>query len=208
MKLQSIFVYTHDSIFLGEDGPTHQPIGELASLRAIPGLTVLRPADANETAEAWRVAVEHRHGPVAFALIRQNLPILDETAEKAREGVPRGGYILSDPAEGEPEIILIATGSEVWLALEAAKQLTAKGRRVRVVSMPSCELFDAAAGRLQGIRPAPTRSASASPSKPPPPSAGTSTSASTATSTASSASARRRPTRIFRRRSGSCRRMW
>ncbi len=101
MKLQSIFVYTHDSIFLGEDGPTHQPIGELASLRAIPGLTVLRPADANETAEAWRVAIEHRHGPIAFALSRQNLPILAETAEKAREGVPRGGYILSDPSEGE-----------------------------------------------------------------------------------------------------------
>ena len=143
MKLQSIFVYTHDSIFLGEDGPTHQPIGELASLRAIPGLTVLRPADANETAEAWRVAVEHRHGPIAFALSRQNLPILAETAEKAREGVPRGGYILSDPSEGEPEIILIATGSEVWLALDAAKQLTGKGRRVRVVSMPSWELYDA-----------------------------------------------------------------
>ena len=143
MKLQSIFVYTHDSIFLGEDGPTHQPIGELASLRVIPGLTVLRPADANETAEAWRVAVEHRHGPIAFALSRQNLPILAETAEKAREGVPRGGYILSDPSEGEPEIILIATGSEVWLALDAAKQLTAKGRRVRVVSMPSWELYDA-----------------------------------------------------------------
>ena len=143
MKLQSIFVYTHDSIFLGEDGPTHQPIGELASLRVIPGLTVLRPADANETAEAWRVAVEHRHGPIAFALSRQNLPILAETAEKAREGVPRGGYILSDPSEGEPEIILIATGSEVWLALDAAKQLTGKGRRVRVVSMPSWELYDA-----------------------------------------------------------------
>jgi len=143
MKLQSIFVYTHDSIFLGEDGPTHQPIGELASLRVIPGLTVLRPADANETAEAWRVAVEHRHGPIAFALSRQNLPILAETAEKAREGVPRGGYILADPSEGEPEIILIATGSEVWLALNAAKQLTAKGRRVRVVSMPSWELYDA-----------------------------------------------------------------
>jgi transketolase len=143
MKLQVLFVYTHDSIFLGEDGPTHQPIGELASLRAIPGLTVLRPADANETAEAWRVAVEHRYGPIAFALSRQNLPILAETAEKAREGVPRGGYILADPSEGEPEIILIATGSEVWLALEAAKQLTGKGRRVRVVSMPSWELYDA-----------------------------------------------------------------
>jgi transketolase len=142
MKLQAIFVYTHDSIFLGEDGPTHQPIGELASLRAIPGLTVLRPADANETAEAWRVALEHRHGPVALALTRQNLPILEETAKKAREGVARGGYILSDPADGEPEILLIATGSEVWLALEASKQLAGKGIRARVVSLPSFEIFD------------------------------------------------------------------
>jgi transketolase len=142
MKLQVVFVYTHDSIFLGEDGPTHQPIGELASLRAIPGLTVLRPADANETAEAWRVAVEHRHGPVAFALTRQNLPILAETAEKAREGVARGGYVLHDPEGGDPEIILIATGSEVWVALEAAKQLAGKNIRARVVSLPSFEIFD------------------------------------------------------------------
>src|SRR5262245_66482285 len=90
MKLQAIYVYTHDSIFLGEDGPTHQPIGELASLRAIPSMTVIRPADACETAEAWRVALEHRHGPTALALSRQNLPILAETAERAREGVARG----------------------------------------------------------------------------------------------------------------------
>ena len=142
MKLQVCFVYTHDSIFLGEDGPTHQPIGELASLRAIPGLLVLRPADANETAEAWRVAIEHRHGPVAFALTRQNIPILAETREKAREGLPRGAYVLSDPEGGEPEILLLATGSEVWVALEAAKQLAAKGCRARVVSMPCWELFD------------------------------------------------------------------
>jgi transketolase len=137
-----VFVYTHDSIFLGEDGPTHQPIGHLASLRVIPGLTVIRPADANETAEGWRAAIEHRHGPVAFALTRQNLPILEETAQKAREGLPRGAYVLSDPQDGEPEIILIATGSEVWLAVEAAKQLAAKGTRVRVVSMPCWEFYD------------------------------------------------------------------
>jgi len=142
MKQQVIYVYTHDSIFLGEDGPTHQPIGELASLRAIPGLTVLRPADANETAEAWRVAIEHRHGPVALALTRQGLPILEETAQKAREGVARGGYVLFDPSEGEPEIILMATGSEVWVILEAAKQLAGKGIRARVVSLPSWEIFD------------------------------------------------------------------
>ncbi len=142
MKLQSIFVYTHDSIFLGEDGPTHQPIGELASLRAIPGLLVIRPADANETAEAWRVAILHQHAPTALALTRQNLPILEETAKKAREGVAKGGYVLSDPADGDPEIILMATGSEVWLAVEAAKQLAAKGTKARVVSLPCFELFD------------------------------------------------------------------
>ncbi len=142
MKLQAIYVFTHDSIFLGEDGPTHQPISQLAALRAIPNLTVLRPADANETAEAWRIAIEHRHGPVALALTRQAIPILQETAEKAREGVRRGAYVLYDPAEGEPEILLMSTGSEVWVTLEAAKQLAEKGVRARVVSMPSWELFD------------------------------------------------------------------
>jgi transketolase len=102
---------------------------------------VLRPADACETAEAWRVAIENQHGPTALALTRQNLPILEETAAKAREGLPRGGYVLLDPAEGEPEIILIATGSEVHLAVEAAKKLADKVR-ARVVSLPSWELFD------------------------------------------------------------------
>ena len=142
MKLHVIYVYTHDSIFLGEDGPTHQPISQLASLRSIPSLTVIRPADANETAEAWRVAVQHRHGPVALALTRQALPILEETAQKAREGLPRGAYVLSDPADGNAEILLLATGSEVSLALDSAKQLAEKGIRARVVSMPSWELFD------------------------------------------------------------------
>jgi len=141
MKLQVIYIYTHDSIFLGEDGPTHQPISQLASLRAIPNLTVIRPADACETVEAWRVAIEHRHGPTALALTRQNLPILEETAAKAREGLPRGGYVLLDPTDGEPEIILIATGSEVHLAVEAAKKLAGRVR-ARVVSLPSWELFD------------------------------------------------------------------
>jgi transketolase len=142
MKLQVIFVYTHDSIFLGEDGPTHQPESHLASLRSIPGLTVFRPADANETAEAWRVAIGHRHGPVALALTRQALPVLEGTAQKAREGVSRGAYVLLDPAEGDPEILLLATGSEVSITLEAGKALAGKGTRVRVVSMPSWELFD------------------------------------------------------------------
>ncbi|HJX29417.1 MAG TPA: transketolase [Thermoanaerobaculia bacterium] len=140
MKQQAVYIFTHDSIFLGEDGPTHQPISQLAALRAIPNLTVIRPADACETAEAWRAAIEHRDGPTALALTRQNLPILEETAAKAREGVGRGAYVLVDSGEGEPELILIATGSEVHLAVGAAKQL--KDRRVRVVSMPSWELFD------------------------------------------------------------------
>jgi len=143
MKLQVVFVYTHDSIFLGEDGPTHQPISQLASLRSIPGLTVIRPADANETAEAWRVAVEHRHGPVALALTRQKIPILEEIASRARDGVARGAYVVLDPAEGDPEALILATGSEVWVAVGAAKQLAGEGVRVRVVSMPSWELFDA-----------------------------------------------------------------
>ena len=142
MKLHVIYVYTHDSIFLGEDGPTHQPISQLASLRSIPNLTVIRPADANETAAAWRVAIEHRHGPVALALTRQALPILEEAAQKAREGLPRGAYVLADPPNGEPEILLLATGSEVSLALDAAKQLAEQGIRARVVSMPCWVLFD------------------------------------------------------------------
>jgi transketolase len=142
MRIQAIYVYTHDSIFLGEDGPTHQPISALASLRSIPNMTVIRPADACETAEAWRLALEHRHGPTALALTRQNLPILEETAAKAREGVEKGAYILLDAEGGDPEIVLIATGSEVAVTLDAGKKLAAEGVRVRVVSMPSWELFD------------------------------------------------------------------
>jgi transketolase len=140
MKLQAIYVFTHDSIFLGEDGPTHQPIEQLAALRAIPALRVIRPADANETAEAWRLAIEHRHGPTALALTRQNLPILAEAADRAREGVEKGAYILLDSEN--PELILIATGSEVSATLDAGKALQGKGRRVRVVSMPCWELFE------------------------------------------------------------------
>jgi transketolase len=143
MRLQVIYVYTHDSIFLGEDGPTHQAVEQLAALRAIPNLTVIRPADAVETAEGWRIAVGHRHGPVAFALTRQNLPILAETVEKAREGVARGAYVLHDPDGGLPDLILLATGSEVSLAMDSAKKLAEEGIKARVVSMPSWELFDA-----------------------------------------------------------------
>ncbi len=142
MKQQAIYVFTHDSIFLGEDGPTHQPIEQLAALRAIPGLRVIRPADAVETAEAWRLAIEHRHGPTALALTRQNLPILEETVQGAREGVARGGYILLDSTGGDLELILLATGSEVSITLDAGKALQAKGVGVRVVSLPCWELFD------------------------------------------------------------------
>jgi transketolase len=142
MGLPVIFIFTHDSVWLGEDGPTHQPIEQLAALRAIPGLIVLRPADAAETVEAWRVALTHRDGPVALALTRQKLPVLDRTELADADGVARGAYVLADAGDGRPDIILIATGSEVHLALEAHGQLARQGVKARVVSMPSWELFD------------------------------------------------------------------
>jgi transketolase len=141
-ELSVIYVFTHDSLGLGEDGPTHQPIEHLAALRAIPHLTVIRPADANETVVAWRVALTQSRGPVALVLTRQNLPIFDRTQMAAADGLEQGAYILLDAAEGPPEIILIASGSEVSLAVEAQQQLAQQGLRVRVVSMPSWELFD------------------------------------------------------------------
>jgi transketolase len=137
-----IYVFTHDSVGLGEDGPTHQPVEHLAALRAIPQLTVIRPADANETAVAWRVALEHRQGPVALALTRQNLPVFDRAAMAAADGLERGAYVLVDAPDGRPDIILIATGSEVALAVEARQRLAEQGIRARVVSMPSWELFE------------------------------------------------------------------
>jgi transketolase len=142
MELPVVHVFTHDSIGLGEDGPTHQPVEQLASLRAIPGLDVIRPADANEVAEAWRVAIDRHHQPVAMILTRQNVPILDRTKYASAEGLRRGGYVLADPDGGDPELILIATGSEVALALSAHEELSAEGVRSRVVSLPSWELFD------------------------------------------------------------------
>ncbi len=142
MELPPIYVFTHDSIFLGEDGPTHQPVSQLLSLRAIPNLIVVRPGDANETAAAWRVALERGDGPTALALTRQKLPILAETAARAHEGVQRGGYVLADPEGEAPRVILIATGSELALALAAHRQLAAEGLPTRVVSLPSWELFD------------------------------------------------------------------
>ncbi|MEM9290310.1 MAG: transketolase [Acidobacteriota bacterium] len=143
MGLPQVHVFTHDSIFLGEDGPTHQPISQLASLRSIPNVITLRPGDANETAAAWRVAVQHREGPVALCLTRQGLPILDGSAEKAKEGVARGGYVLSEAGDGDLALVLLATGSEVSLAAATAEKLQAEGHRVRVVSLPSWELFAA-----------------------------------------------------------------
>jgi transketolase len=140
MKSSVVYVWTHDSIGLGEDGPTHQPIEHLAALRAIPGLAVVRPGDANETAHAWRAALERPEGPKGLALTRQNLPVLEGTSA---EGVARGGYVLADASSGEPQVILIATGSELQIAVEARKVLEADGVPTRVVSMPCVEWFDA-----------------------------------------------------------------
>jgi transketolase len=143
MKLPVVYVWTHDSIGLGEDGPTHQPIEHLTALRTIPGLDVVRPADANETAWAWRAALEHTDRPTALALSRQNLPTLDRDVYGSAEGTLRGGYVLAEAEGGAPELILMATGSEVWLALEARKRLQAEGTPTRVVSMPCQEWFEA-----------------------------------------------------------------
>lgn len=141
--LPVIYVWTHDSIAVGEDGPTHEPIEQLASLRAMPNMTTLRPADATETAAAWRVAMKMESGPVGLILTRQKLPVLAETAERAREGVQHGGYVLADAVRGVAKVILIASGSEVYLALGARAALAKEGIEARVVSMPSCDLFDA-----------------------------------------------------------------
>ncbi len=142
MELPVIHLFTHDSIGLGEDGPTHQPVEQLASLRAIPGLDVIRPADANEVAEAWREAIDRSHQPVALVLTRQNVPIFDRSTYAPAEGLRRGGYVLAGAGGGDPEAILIATGSEVALAVAAHEELSAEGIRSRVVSLPCWELFD------------------------------------------------------------------
>ncbi len=142
MDISPLYVWTHDSIGLGEDGPTHQPIEQLATLRAMPGMTTLRPADANETAAAWVAALEGPSGPKALALTRQNVPVLEGTKEKAAEGVRRGAYVLVEAEGGEPDIILIATGSEVQIAVEAAGVLAGEGVKARVVSAPSLDWFD------------------------------------------------------------------
>jgi transketolase len=142
MALHVIHVFTHDSIALGEDGPTHQPVEQLACLRAIPNLTVIRPGDANETAVAWRVALEMRDRPVALVLSRQNLPTLNRDRYAPADGLRRGAYVLSDAPGAKPALILIGSGSEVGLVLAAAERLQAQGIAVRCVSMPSWELFE------------------------------------------------------------------
>jgi len=139
--LGSIWVFTHDSVGVGEDGPTHQPVEHLAALRVIPNLITLRPADANEVAEAWKIAIENRHRPTALVLTRQNLPTLDRTIYGPAEGVRRGAYVLADLGEGKPQLILMASGSEVGLILETGKRLVEQGFSVRLVSFPSWELF-------------------------------------------------------------------
>ena len=141
-QIRVIYLFTHDSIGLGEDGPTHQPVEQIMSLRVIPNLTVVRPADALETAYAWRIALTHTTGPTALILTRQGVPVLDREKYAPAELVERGGYILWESGKGMPDIIIIATGSEVHIALDAAEMLAAKGITVRVVAMPSWELFD------------------------------------------------------------------
>ena len=142
MEIPVLHIFTHDSIGVGEDGPTHQPIEQLASLRAIPGLITFRPADANEVVEVWRVILQYRHEPVALILSRQALPVIDRTRYASAAGVARGAYVLAEAENGRPEVLLLATGSEVALCLEAREQLQADGIQARVVSMPSWEVFE------------------------------------------------------------------
>ena len=142
MEIPAIHIFTHDSIGVGEDGPTHQPVEHLASLRAIPGLITLRPADANEVVEAWRAIMRFHHEPVALVLTRQAVPTLDRAKYASAEGLQRGAYVLTDANGGRPDVLLLGTGSEVALCLEAYEELKAEGIQARVVSMPSWEIFE------------------------------------------------------------------
>ena len=142
MEIPVIYVFTHDSIGVGEDGPTHQPVEQLASLRAIPGMTVLRPCDANEVVEAWRYIMKLHHDPVILVLTRQDLPTLDRTKFGPAAGLHKGAYVLADAPDGKPDVLLLATGSEVSLCIQAFEKLTAGGVKARVVSMPSWEIFE------------------------------------------------------------------
>jgi len=142
MELPTIFIFTHEAMGDGEDGPTHQPVEQLASLRAIPGLVLLRPADANEVVEAYRYLMPLRHEPAVLALSRQPLPTLDRTRYAPAAGVAKGAYVLADAPSGKPEVILIASGSELILAVQAHEKLVSEGIRSRVVSMPSWDIFE------------------------------------------------------------------
>jgi transketolase len=142
MRLPAVYVYTHDSIGLGQDGPTHQPIEQLIGLRSVPGMTVFRPADANEVVEAWRAILARNDAPACLSLTRQPLPTLDRSRYAPASGLAKGGYVLSDAPGGRPDVILIGTGSEVSLCVAAADTLAAQGIAVRVVSLPCWELFD------------------------------------------------------------------
>jgi transketolase len=142
MEIPVLHIFTHDSIGVGEDGPTHQPVEQLASLRAVPGLLVFRPADANEVVEMWRTVAILQHEPAALILTRQPLPTLDRSRLAPASGLARGAYVLADPPDGQPQVILAATGSEVALALAAWDELQTGGISARVVSMPCWELFD------------------------------------------------------------------
>jgi transketolase len=142
MEIPSIFIFTHDSIGVGEDGPTHQPIEQLASLRAMPNLVVLRPGDANEVVESWKIIARLQHQPVVLVLTRQNLPTLDRTKYAAASGVAKGAYVIADAEGGKPELILMGTGSELSLCIDAYEKLKAEGVKARVVSMPSFDIFE------------------------------------------------------------------
>jgi transketolase len=142
MEIPAIWIFTHDSIGLGEDGPTHQSIEQLVTLRAVPGMTVLRPGDANEVVEAYKVILQLQHEPAVLVLTRQNIPTLDRTKYAPAAGLARGAYILADTEGGKPQVILIGTGSELSLCVDAYEKLKAEGIRARVVSMPSWDLFE------------------------------------------------------------------
>ena len=142
MEIPVIYIFTHDSIGVGEDGPTHQPVEQLPQMRSMPGLITIRPCDANEVRESWKVILQLRHQPAALVLTRQAVPTIDRSRYALASGLARGAYILADARNADPEVILIGTGSEVSLCLEAYEQLTNEGVRTRVVSMPSWELFD------------------------------------------------------------------
>jgi transketolase len=142
MELPVIYIFTHDSIGVGEDGPTHQPIEQLVSLRAIPGMVVIRPGDANEVAEAWRVAMTLKHQPTALSLSRQPMPTFDRGKYAPASGLARGAYIMADTEGGDPDVILMATGTEMGLVVAAHETLAAEGIRSRLVSFPSWELFE------------------------------------------------------------------